>query len=172
MMSQSPWRRRRGHRKIDENVSSHIRFYAFAASGHEGTVHAACIQRLRALLLARSHLSAPDSRMLCKRYRIVSYMPSSMRFFRGNALRVTNKYSRRVVRGHAHGPQPDGWTQAGIEAERRVREGEKAKITLPSPAHLKRIMRDARLSRRSLRTALPQNERPAVAAGLRQNLPN
>jgi hypothetical protein len=56
-------------------------------------------------------------------------------------LRVTD--NRRVVRSQAHAPQPHGWTQAQIEAERRVRDREKPKITLPSPEHLKRIMRDA-----------------------------
>ena len=55
-------------------------------------------------------------------------------------MRVTDKHSRHVVRGQA---QPHGWTQAQIEAERRVRDREKAKITLPSPEHLRRIMRDA-----------------------------
>jgi hypothetical protein len=55
-------------------------------------------------------------------------------------LRVTDKHSRRVVRGQA---QPHGWTQAQIGAERRVRNREKVKITLPSPEHLKRIMRHA-----------------------------
>jgi hypothetical protein len=58
-------------------------------------------------------------------------------------LRVTDKHPRRVVRSQTHAPQPHGWTQAPIEAERRVRDREKAKITLSSPEHLKRIMRDA-----------------------------
>ena len=58
-------------------------------------------------------------------------------------MRGTDKHSRRVVRSQAPVPQPHGWTQAQIEAERRVRDREKAKITLPSPEHLKRIMRDA-----------------------------
>ena len=44
-------------------------------------------------------------------------------------MRVTNKHSRRVVRSQAHSP--------------RVRDREKAKITLPSPEHLKRIIQDA-----------------------------
>ena len=48
-----------------------------------------------------------------------------------------------MVRSQAHAPQPHGWTQAPIEAERRVADREKAKITLSSPEHLKRIMRDA-----------------------------
>jgi hypothetical protein len=51
-----------------------------------------------------------------------------------------DKHSRHVVRGQ---DQPHGWTQAQIEAERRVRNREKVKITLPSPEHLKLIMRDA-----------------------------
>jgi hypothetical protein len=55
-------------------------------------------------------------------------------------LRVTDKHSRRVVGGQA---QPHGWTQAQIEAERRVRNREKVKITLPSPEHLKRMVQDA-----------------------------
>jgi hypothetical protein len=55
-------------------------------------------------------------------------------------LRVTDKHSRRVVRSQ---PQPHRWTQAQIEAEGRVRDREKVKITLPNPEHLKRIMRDA-----------------------------
>jgi hypothetical protein len=55
------------------------------------------------------------------------------------ALRVTDKRSRKL----ADAPPPDGWTQVHIEAERRVRDREKAKITLPSPEHLTRIMRDA-----------------------------
>ena len=51
-----------------------------------------------------------DRRMLCKLHRIVYNMPSGMRpFFRGDALRVTDKHSRRVVGGQA---QPHGWTQA------------------------------------------------------------
>ena len=76
-----------------------------------------------------------------KLHRIVYTMPGGMRpFFRGDALRVTDKHSRRVVGGQA---QPHGWTQAQIETERRVGDREKVKITLPSPEHLKRIMRDA-----------------------------
>ena len=58
-------------------------------------------------------------------------------------MRVTDKHSRHVVRNLADAPQPDGWTQVEIESERRVRDREKARITLPSPEHLKRIMRDA-----------------------------
>jgi hypothetical protein len=51
-----------------------------------------------------------------------------------------DKHSRRVVRGQ---DQPHGRTQTQIEAERRVRNREKVNITLPSPEHLKLIMRDA-----------------------------
>jgi hypothetical protein len=58
-------------------------------------------------------------------------------------LRVTDKHPRRVVRSQGHAPQPHGWTQTQIEAEHRLSDREKAKITLPSPEHLKRIMRDA-----------------------------
>ena len=58
-------------------------------------------------------------------------------------MRVTDKHSRRIARNLADAPQPDGWTQLDIEAERRVKDREKAKITLPSPEHLTRIMRDA-----------------------------
>jgi hypothetical protein len=58
-------------------------------------------------------------------------------------LRGTDKHSRRVVRSQAPAPQPHGWTQTQIAAERHVRAREQAKITLPSPEHLKRIMRDA-----------------------------
>ena len=58
-------------------------------------------------------------------------------------MRVTGKPSRPLIRGQVHAPQPHGWTQAEIEAERRVRDREKAKVTLPSPEHLKRMMRDA-----------------------------
>ena len=58
-------------------------------------------------------------------------------------MRVTDKHPRHAVRSQAHAPQPHGWTQARIEPEHRVRDREKAKITLPSPEHLKRIMRDA-----------------------------
>ena len=58
-------------------------------------------------------------------------------------MRVTGKPSRPLVRGQAHAPQPHGWTQAEIEAEHRVGDREKDKITLPSPEHLKRMMRDA-----------------------------
>ena len=58
-------------------------------------------------------------------------------------MRVTDKHPRHAVRSQAHAPQSHGWTLARIEAERRVRDREKAKITLPSPEHLKRIMRDA-----------------------------
>jgi hypothetical protein len=58
-------------------------------------------------------------------------------------LRVTDKHSRQVVCSQTHAPQPHGWTQAQIETKHRVRDREKAKITLPSPEHLKRIMRDA-----------------------------
>jgi hypothetical protein len=58
-------------------------------------------------------------------------------------LRVTGKHPRHVVCGQAHAPQPHGWTQAQIEEERRVRDRKKAKITLPGPEHLKRIMRNA-----------------------------
>src|ERR1700722_1339923 len=59
----------------------------------------------------------------------------------GSALK--DKRFRCVVRDPADAPQPDGWTQVQVEAERRVRDREKAKITLPSPEHLKRIMLDA-----------------------------
>jgi hypothetical protein len=58
-------------------------------------------------------------------------------------LRVAGKHSGRVVRSLADTPQPDGWTQVQIEAVRRAKDREKAKITLPSPEHLKRIMLDA-----------------------------
>jgi hypothetical protein len=54
---------------------------------------------------------------------------------------LRDKRFRCVVRDPADAPQPDGWTQ--VQAERRVRDREKAKITLPSPEHLKRIMLDA-----------------------------
>ena len=56
---------------------------------------------------------------------------------------MRDKRFRCVVRDPADAPQPDGWTQVQVEAERRVRDREKAKITLPSPEHLKRIMLDA-----------------------------
>ena len=58
-------------------------------------------------------------------------------------MRVTDKRSRRLVRSQAQAPQPYGWTQVQIEAERCVRDREKVQITLPSPEHLKRIMWDA-----------------------------
>jgi hypothetical protein len=59
----------------------------------------------------------------------------------GSALK--DKRFRCVVRDPADPLQPDGWTQVQVEAERRVRVREKAKITLPSPELLKRIMLDA-----------------------------
>jgi hypothetical protein len=64
-------------------------------------------------------------------------------FFVRCALRVADKHSRRIARNLTDAPQPDGWTRVHIEAERRVRDREKAKITLPSPEHLTLIMRDA-----------------------------
>jgi hypothetical protein len=85
-------------------------------------------------------LSAGPPPRYIKPYRIVLHMPSGVGLFRGDALRVTDKHSRRVVRGQA---QAHGWTQVQIEAEHRVRNREKAKITLPSPEHLKRITLDA-----------------------------
>src|SRR5258708_31733968 len=92
------------------------------------------------LPIARGLTCRYPSRMLYKRYSIVSLSDTH---FRGGALRVSDKHSRRVVCSQAHAPQPCGWTQAQIETEHRVRDREKAKITLPSPEHLKRIMRDA-----------------------------
>ena len=52
---------------------------------------------------------------------------------------MRDKRFRCVVRDPADPLQPDGWTQVQVEAERRVRDREKAKITLPSPEHLKRM---------------------------------
>jgi hypothetical protein len=81
-------------------------------------------------------------------YNTIPYRLNNARryvsLFVGDALRVADKHRRHVVRSQAQEPQPHDWTEGQIEAERRVSAREKAKITLPSPEHLKRIMlRDA-----------------------------
>ena len=58
-------------------------------------------------------------------------------------LKVTDKRPRLAAARLMSRSQPRGWTQTRLEAEHGVKHRKIVQITLPSPEHLKRIMRDA-----------------------------